>query len=60
MLSLPQAASSFAKDRPLPISPLNQHELILLRWYRLLDDNDQGNVMRFVSAMAKTRSQRPR
>lgn len=57
MLSL-QQASGTAKDKPPPVPPLSESEQILLRWHRLLGEQDQANVMRFVSALAITRSQR--
>ncbi|MNP82969.1 hypothetical protein D3C76_1817630 [compost metagenome] len=57
MFSL-QQASGTAKDQPPPVPPLSESELILLRWYRLLGEEDQANVRRFVSALGMTRSQR--
>lgn len=52
MLSLQRADSSTAKDHPHHPSQLSQQELILIRWYRQLDDNDKDHTMRFVSALA--------
>ncbi|MDH4585622.1 hypothetical protein E8F20_27625 [Pseudomonas sp. BN415] len=59
MLSLQQAVSCTAKDHPLHPTQLTHQELILIRWYRQLDDNRQENVLRFVSAMATRTTQPP-